>query len=117
LKESQRALVAVYGPKKYLDFLGSIPVRLWIEKNIGGMEVRGGDISSNRKNLEVMIVFSSIRKSDRLKHLYHLGKMQKNKDVYIEKITKILDSLKLLNSKLGDIKGDFDSIYEEVKSI
>jgi hypothetical protein len=108
----------VYGPRRYLDFLGSIPARLWVEKNIGGVEVRGGDIPSlDRKDLEVMVVLSGIRRSDRLRYLYQLAKMRKNRDIYIERIGNLFDKLKLLDSKFGDLEEEFRSIYEDLKDM
>ncbi|NOZ77383.1 MAG: hypothetical protein GXO65_06960 [Euryarchaeota archaeon] len=90
VKTAQKALVAVSGPRRYLDFLGSIPARLWLEKHIEGCEVRGGDMPSPRKRLtEVTLVLSGIRKSDRIRHLYHLGKMLKKKGGYSEDVTEI----------------------------
>lgn len=118
VKESRSALTVVYGPRRYLDFLGSIPARLWVEKNIGGVEVRGGDIPSlDRKDLEVMVVLSGIRRSDRLRYLYQLAKMRKNRDIYIERIGNLFDKLKLLDSKFGDLEEEFRSIYEDLKDM
>jgi cell division GTPase FtsZ len=118
ISETRKALVVVYGPRKYLDFLGSIPARLWVEKNIGGVEVRGGDIPwSEKKDLEVMVLLSAIKKNDRLKYLYQLGKIQKNRDEYIDKITKLYDKLKNMESKFIEIEEDFKEIYEDLKKI
>ncbi|MEE8402759.1 MAG: hypothetical protein V3R93_03310 [Candidatus Hydrothermarchaeaceae archaeon] len=116
--DSKKAMAVVYGPKKYLDFLGSIPARLWVERNIGGVEVRGGDIpSAGKKNLEVMILLSGIKKSDRLRHMYQLGKMQKNSGMYSEKISRVFDRVKALDSKIADVGGDFRTICDDLKSI
>ncbi len=118
IEDSKKAMAVVYGPKKYLDFLGSIPARLWVEKNIGGVEVRGGDIpSAGKKNLEVMILLSGIKKSERLRYMYQLGKMQKNRGVYSERISRVFDRLKALNSKIVDVEEDSKTIYDDLKSI
>ena len=118
IKDSKRAMAVVYGPKRYLDFLGSIPARLWIENNIGGVEVRGGDIpSATKKNFEVMILLSGIKKSERLRYMYQLGKMQKNRGMYSEKISRVFDRLKALNSKIADVEEDSKTIYDDLKSI
>jgi cell division GTPase FtsZ len=118
IKESQKALTVVFGPRRYLDFIGSIPARLWIEENIGGVEVRGGDIPSlDKKNLEVLVLLSSIRKNERLRYLYQLGKMQENRDLYIEKVTNLYNKLKVLESKFGEIEKDFREIYEDLKKV
>jgi cell division GTPase FtsZ len=118
IKDSKRAMAVVYGPKRYLDFLGSIPARLWVENNIGGVEVRGGDIpSAGKKNFEVMVLLSGIKKSERLRYMYQLGKMQKDRGMYSEKISRIFDRLDALNSKIADAGVDSRSIYDDLKSI
>ena len=118
IKGCKRAMAVVYGPKRYLDFLGSIPARLWVEKNIGGVEVRGGDIpSADKKNFEVMVLLSGIKKSERLRYVYQLGKMQKDKGAYSEKISQVFDRLKMLNSKIEAAGEDSKSIYDDLKSI
>ncbi|MEE9474657.1 MAG: hypothetical protein V3V36_03210 [Candidatus Hydrothermarchaeaceae archaeon] len=118
IEDSKKAMAVVYGPKRYLDFLGSIPARLWVEKNIGGVEVRGGDIpSAGKKNLEVMILLSGIKKSERLRYMYQLGKMQKNRGVYSERISRVFDRLKALNSKIVDVEEDSKTIYDDLKGI
>lgn len=118
IKESQKALVIVSGPKRYLDFLGSIPARLWLEKTIKSSEVRGGDIPSPKKeDLEVTLVFGGIRKSDRLRYLYQLGKMLKSKEKYSEKIALIYEKMKSAKEKLVQLDKDFEEIYKNLKSI
>ena len=118
IKDSQRAMAVVYVPKNYLDFLGSIPARLWVEKNIGGVEVRGGDIPSlGKKNFEVMVLLSGIKKSERLRYMYRLGKMQKDKGAYSEKLSRVFSRLEDLNSKIAEAGTDSKSIYDDLKGI
>ncbi|MEE8400617.1 MAG: hypothetical protein V3R86_00480 [Candidatus Hydrothermarchaeaceae archaeon] len=118
LKDTKKAMVVVYGPKKHLDFLGSIPSRLWVEENIGGVEVRGGDIpSAEKKGLEVMILLSGIKKSERLRYMYQLGKMQKNRGMYSEKISRVFDRMKSLNSKIVSAEEDSKAVYDDLKGI
>lgn len=118
LKDTKKAMVVVYGPKKHLDFLGSIPSRLWVEENIGGVEVRGGDIpSAEKKSLEVMILLSGIKKSERLRYMYQLGKMQKNRGAYSEKISRVFDRMKALNSKIVSAEEDSKAVYDDLKGI
>ena len=118
VKDSNKALVIVSGPRRYLDFLGSIPARLWVEKNIGGIEVRGGDIPGvDKRDLEVTVVFSGIRKSARIRYLYQLGNMAKNRGIYSEKVSRIFDKLKVLDSRIAGINEDFRVIYQDMKDI
>ncbi len=118
ISDTKKALVVVSGPKKYLDFMGSIPARLWVEKNIGGVEVRGGDIPASDKNdVEVMVVLSGIKRSNRIKFLYQMGMMMKNRGAYSEKLSRIFEKLKTLDAKIYDVEDDFKVIYEDMKSM
>ncbi|MFQ5815643.1 MAG: hypothetical protein ACE5G7_04005 [Candidatus Hydrothermarchaeaceae archaeon] len=118
VSDAKKALVVVSGPKRYLDFMGSIPARLWVEKNIGGIEVRGGDVPASDKNdLEVMVALSGIKRSNRIKFLYQMGKMLKNRNAYSEKLSRIFEKLKTLDAKMYDVEGDFKEIFEDMKSI
>jgi len=74
VESASRALVVVYGPRRYTDFVGSIPARLWIEENVCA-EVRGGDVPVRRaESVEVMVAYSGIGESERLRYLYALGR-------------------------------------------
>jgi cell division GTPase FtsZ len=118
ISDARKALVVVSGPRRYLDFMGSIPARLWVEKNIGGVEVRGGDIpDSGKKDLEVMVTLSGIKRSGRIKFLYQMGRMLKNRNAYSERLSSIFDRLKALDAKINDLEGDFKAIYEDMKGI
>jgi len=118
ISDTKKALVVVSGPKKYLDFMGSIPARLWVEKNIGGVEVRGGDIPAPGKDdVEVIVVLSGIKRSKRIKFLYQMGKMMKNRNAYSGKLSRIFEKLKTLDAKIFDVEGDFKVIYEDMKSM
>ncbi len=118
VKDSQKALVIVSGPKKYLDFLGSIPARLWVEKNIGGVEVRGGDVpSSSKARLEVMVALSEIKRSERIKALYQLSKMLKNRVVHPEKLSMVVETLKALDEKIHGVEADIRAVHEGVLEI
>lgn len=80
--------------------------------------MRGGDIpSAGKKNLEVLILLSGIKKSERLRYIYQLGRMQKNRGMYSEKISRVFDRLKALNLKIVDVEEDFKTIYDDLKSI
>ncbi|MEE8167424.1 MAG: hypothetical protein V3T58_00960 [Candidatus Hydrothermarchaeales archaeon] len=115
--EAQKALVVVSGPRS-IDFMGSIPARLWVEKNIGGVEVRGGDIPSpDKKDLEVMVALSGVKRSERIRYFYQLGKMLKSRGTYSEKLSRIFDRLKALDGKLYSVEEDFRLIYDDVKGL
>ncbi|MFQ6136253.1 MAG: hypothetical protein ACE5PM_03635 [Candidatus Hydrothermarchaeales archaeon] len=114
IEDAQKALVVVSGPKRYLDFLGSIPARLWVEKKTGG-EVRGGDMPSrDKKNLQVMLVFSGIKKSERVKQLYRLGKTAKDEGAAPHKIAGIFEKLRDLNSRISKVGKEVEDICDEI---
>lgn len=117
-EETGKALVAVVGPKKYLDFIGSIPARLWVEDKIRGLEVRGGDlILYSRNNLEVMVLLSGIKKSDRIKRLYQLGKAAMDREAFTGELFKTLGELESLNKKIREIEEEFSALYDHVKDL
>ncbi len=115
MKDSQKALVVVSGPQKYLDFLASIPARLWVEKNIGGVEVRGGDVhSSGKARLEVMVALSEIKRSERIKSLYQLSKMLKTRTANLDKLSTMVERLKALDAKVHGVGEDLRAIHEGI---
>ncbi len=115
VSDAKKALVIVSGPKRYLDFMGSIPARLWVEKNIGGIEVRGGDLpASDKSDLEVMVTFSGIKKSKRIKFLYQMGRILKHRSTYSERLSRIFEKLKALEGKASDVEKDIKAISEEM---
>lgn len=117
-KDSKKALVIVSGPKRYMNFLGSIPARLWLEKNLNCMEVRGGDIPSPKKeNFEVCIILSGIRKSERIRYLYQLGKILKNRGEYSTKMAEIYEKIKKVKKRLSTLEMDLNDISNNLKKI
>jgi len=114
LKDAQKALVVVSGPKKYLDFLGSIPARLWVEKRIDG-EIRGGDMpSTDKKNLQVMLVFSSIKKSERIRELYRQSKKSGKEMESYDKTPDLYEKLEDIGSTVSDLKDELSKVSEEL---
>ncbi len=118
-KDAQKALVVVSGPKKHLDFLGSIPARLWVEKRIEG-EIRGGDMpSKDKKSLQVMLVFSGIKKSGRIRDLYKRYKNSEEKDVITppDESSDIHDKLESLSSKVSVLKDEITEVSNELNEM
>lgn len=102
LEDSQKALVVVVGPKKHLDFLGSIPARLWVEKNVRGAEVRGGDLLlQSRSELEVMLLVSGIKKSSRIRQLYQAGKTELDKEAFKGRVASTYEKQNPLGTGLS----------------
>lgn len=116
-KDSTRGLVVVSGPRKFLGSVGSIPARLWMASNIGGIEVRGGDMPSEGEELGVTVILSGVKRSDRIKYLYQLGQLFKSKSTHAEKVSRIFDKAKVLNAKLLELQEEFRGMYEEMKEM
>ena len=117
LAAAKRALVVVSGPRRYLDFLGSIPSRLWIEKQLEG-EVRGGDLPVNEKrSLEVTVLYSGIRRSERIRYLYQLGRMLRNRGEVSERFSRVFERFKLLRRRISDFEALSDEIFEDMREI
>lgn len=116
LEGSKKGLIQVAGPMRYMDFAGSVPARLFLEEHIENIEFRGGDRPSLRKNeLEVLLLISGIRKSDRLKYLFQTGKILQrgaNNDNYDRILS---ERLKVLKKKLNETGKVVDLISRDLK--
>ncbi|MFQ6105714.1 MAG: hypothetical protein ACE5NL_01425, partial [Candidatus Hydrothermarchaeaceae archaeon] len=118
IKDSRKVLVAVFASGRERGFVGSIPARLLIEKKLETAEVRGGDIfMRTKKEPEVMLVLSGVRRSERLKYLYHLGKMFERRNIYSDSVPKIFSRLENLNSKISEVVKEFKLLYKDTKKI
>jgi len=91
-REAEKAMVIVSG--KELDFAGSIPARLWVEKNFGIKEVRGDDALSDRKNgASVLVLLSDIKKCERLSEIYNLSELMKKEKKESKNLGALLASI------------------------
>jgi cell division GTPase FtsZ len=116
LKDVQRALVVVLGDRDYIDFLGSIPARLWVEKSIGGKEVRGGDMPLSRKaGVEVLVVFSGIKRSEEMATLYKKVEVLGKGQLMDESISEVIDRLGAMRMKLVDLEKELGDTYQKLK--
>jgi hypothetical protein len=112
----QRALVVVLGDRDYIDFLGSIPARLWVEKGIGGKEVRGGDMPLSRKaGVEVLVVFSGIKRSEEMATLYKKVEVLGKGQLMDESISEVIDRLGAMRMKLSDLEKEMGDTYQKLK--
>ncbi len=116
-KSARKALVIVRGNKKYLDFLGSIPARLWIEKELGIEEVRGGDLPSEIRGIEVTVLLSGIKISEKLRTLYKQGKLLKKSKMDIEILSKIVEKVEKINFRMKDLEREVKELNATVSKI
>lgn len=118
LEDVQKALVAVLGDRKHIDFLGSIPARLWVEKNIGSKEVRGGDMPLNREGaVEVLVLLSDIKKSSEIASLYQKSSAPSVKAGTSKEILDVAEKIDNLKNKLAEVENGLDNEYKRLKDL
>jgi tubulin-like protein CetZ len=78
---AERALVLVAGPPKEIDRKGIEKAKSWVEENIAGVEVRGGDYPVNSSYVAAVVVLATIGNSPRINELLEIAKETKD-DVY-----------------------------------
>jgi len=70
---SERALVLVAGPPDELDRKGIEKAKSWVEENIAGVEVRGGDYPVN-SNYVAVVVLATVGNVPRIRDLMEIAK-------------------------------------------
>ncbi|MFD1685665.1 tubulin/FtsZ family protein [Halobellus litoreus] len=74
VKSTERALVVVSGPPKYLSRKGVEGSRRWLEEETGTMEVRGGDYPvPDSDYVSALVVLSGVTDVPRIKELQQIG--------------------------------------------
>ncbi len=66
---AERALVLVAGPPAELDRKGVEKAKSWVEENIDGVEVRGGDYPVSSSYVAAVVVLASIAQAPRIREL------------------------------------------------
>jgi len=74
---AERALVLVAGPPDELDRKGIEKAKSWVEENIAGVEVRGGDYPVNSSYVAAVILLSTIGSAPRIKELLSIARETK----------------------------------------
>jgi hypothetical protein len=82
---AQRALVLIAGPPDELDRKGVEKAKTWVEENIAGVEVRGGDYPLDSNYVAAVVVLATIQNAPRIKELMTSAKETK------EDVLKIKD--------------------------
>ena len=78
---AERALVVVAGPPGELDRKGVEKSKNWVEENIAGVEVRGGDYPVNSDYVAAVVLLASIGNAPRIRELMELAKEAKEEVV------------------------------------
>jgi cell division GTPase FtsZ len=71
---SERALVLVAGPPDELDRKGIEKAKSWVEENIAGVEVRGGDYPVNSNYVAAVVVLATVGNVPRIRDLMEIAK-------------------------------------------
>jgi cell division GTPase FtsZ len=82
---AERALVLVAGPPDELDRRGIDKAKSWVEENIAGVEVRGGDYPVNSKYIAAVVMLATVSNAPRIRDLLEIAKgtkedVEKSKD-------------------------------------
>jgi len=78
---AERALVLVAGPPTELDRKGVEKSKSWVEENIAGVEVRGGDYPVESSYVAAVVLLATIGNAPRIRELMELAKEAKEEVV------------------------------------
>ncbi|HWQ66512.1 MAG TPA: tubulin/FtsZ family protein [Methanospirillum sp.] len=74
---TSRALVLIAGPPDQLDRKGIEKAKSWVEENIAGVEVRGGDYPAQSRHVAAVVLLASIADAPRVTNLLEIAKETK----------------------------------------
>ncbi len=74
---AERALVLVAGPPDEMDRKGVEKAKSWVEENIAGVEVRGGDYPVNSDYIAAVVMLATVGNAPRIKELLDIAKETK----------------------------------------
>ncbi|QSZ67979.1 cell division protein [Methanofollis aquaemaris] len=74
---AERALVLVAGSPSEMDRKGVEKAKSWVEENIAGVEVRGGDYPVESNYVAAVVILSTIGEAPRVRDLFEIAKQTK----------------------------------------
>jgi len=74
---AERALVLVAGNPNEMDRKGVEKAKSWVEENIAGVEVRGGDYPVDSNYIAAVVVLATIGEAPRVRELFEIAKETK----------------------------------------
>jgi len=74
---AERALVLLAGPPEELDRKGVEKSKSWVEENISGVEVRGGDYPVESEYIAAVVLLATIENVPRIRELLEIAKETK----------------------------------------
>lgn len=81
---TERALVLVAGPPDELDRKGIEKAKSWVEENIAGVEVRGGDYPVTSNFVAAVVVLATVGNAPRIKELMEIARTTRDDASKIE---------------------------------
>jgi cell division GTPase FtsZ len=74
---AERALVLIAGPPEEMDRKGVEKSKSWVEENIAGIEVRGGDYPVDSNYIAAVVVLATVGNAPRIRELLEIAKETK----------------------------------------
>jgi cell division GTPase FtsZ len=74
---AERALVLIAGPPDEMDRKGVEKAKSWVEENIAGVEVRGGDYPVDSEYVAAVVMLATVGNAPRIKELLDIAKETK----------------------------------------
>jgi cell division GTPase FtsZ len=74
---AERALVLMAGPSEEMDRKGVEKSKSWVEENIAGVEVRGGDYPVESTKVAAVVVLATVGDAPRIRELLEIAKETK----------------------------------------
>jgi cell division GTPase FtsZ len=97
---AERALVLIAGPPEEMDRKGVEKSKSWVEENIAGIEVRGGDYPVDSNFIAAVVVLATVGNAPRIRELLEIAKETKE------------DALKAKEKKVSLFDEDIEPLFE-----
>ncbi|WP_342676964.1 tubulin/FtsZ family protein [Methanofollis sp. UBA420] len=88
---AERALVLVAGNSAEMDRKGVEKAKSWVEENIAGVEVRGGDYPVASNYVAAVVVLATIGEAPRVRELFEIAKQTKEDVIQSKKRSSMFD--------------------------
>ena len=97
---AERALVLIAGPPEEMDRKGVEKSKSWVEENIAGIEVRGGDYPVDSNYIAAVVVLATVGNAPRIRELLEIAKETKE------------DAVKAKEKKVSLFDEDIEPLFE-----
>ena len=97
---AERALVLIAGPPEEMDRKGVEKSKSWVEENIAGIEVRGGDYPVDSNFIAAVVVLATVGNAPRIRELLEIAKETKE------------DAIKAKEKRVSLFDEDIEPLFE-----